>query len=128
MARRRRVPYCSARHRTSPCGGGGGSRSLVRTRLHFGHRQHKEQTQSRALGADIVKASPMETIPDLLAAGLQYHQAGHLAEAEQIYRQILHAEPYHADALHLLGEIAYRYGQNDLAIDHISRAIAINPY
>ena len=30
-----------------------------------------------------------------------YHQAGRFAEAEVLYRQILHAHPGHVDALHL---------------------------
>jgi predicted O-linked N-acetylglucosamine transferase (SPINDLY family) len=70
----------------------------------------------------------MATIPELLAWGLQYHETGDLVQAEQLYRQILQADPWHADATHLLGEIAYRYGQYQTAVDYIGRAIQLNPY
>jgi predicted O-linked N-acetylglucosamine transferase (SPINDLY family) len=70
----------------------------------------------------------MATIPELLSWGLHFHQAGDLAQAEQYYREILQYDPYHPDALHLTGEIAYRYGRHDIAMDYISRAIQLNPY
>jgi predicted O-linked N-acetylglucosamine transferase (SPINDLY family) len=70
----------------------------------------------------------MPTIPELLSLGLQYHNAGYLPQAEQIYRQILQADPYQADALQLLGEIAYRYSRHEIAIDYITQAISLNPY
>jgi len=65
--------------------------------------------------------------PQLLAAALQHHQAGQLADAEQIYRQILAQEPNHPDALHLLGVIALQCGQHDTARQLIQRAIALQP-
>ena len=65
---------------------------------------------------------------EALASALRYHQSGDLNSAEQIYRQILQADPYDAEALHLLGEINYRYDRYETAIDHISRAIQLNPY
>ena len=40
--------------------------------------------------------------------GLQFHQRGQLAEAEQIYRKILAIDPRHADSLHLLGALAHQ--------------------
>ena len=40
----------------------------------------------------------MTTISEALAIAIQHHHAGRLQAAEQIYRQILAAEPYHADA------------------------------
>jgi len=58
---------------------------------------------------------------------VQYHQAGRLAEAETLYRQILARSPNQPDALHLLGVLAGQVGRSDAAVDLISRAIAINP-
>ena len=67
------------------------------------------------------------TIPQALAAAMQYHQAGRLAEAEGIYRQILGIQPANADALHLLGVIASQVGQHESAVDLIRRAIHFDP-
>jgi tetratricopeptide (TPR) repeat protein len=58
---------------------------------------------------------------------LTHHQAGRLGAAVQIYRQILIADPNHADCLHLLGMIAFQSGQPDQAEELIRRAIAIHP-
>jgi predicted O-linked N-acetylglucosamine transferase (SPINDLY family) len=67
------------------------------------------------------------TIPEALQIAVQHHQAGRLAEAEALYRQILVARPNHPDALHLLGVIAHQGGRHALAVDWIRQSIAINP-
>jgi len=67
------------------------------------------------------------TIPEAFQIAVQRHQAGQLAEAEGIYRQILAAQPNHADALHLLGVVAHQVGRHDLAVEWIRRAIEVNP-
>ena len=58
-----------------------------------------------------------------LAIAVRHHQAGELQPAEQIYRQVLQADPNYADALNGLGMIASQFGQHEDAIDLISRAI-----
>ena len=68
----------------------------------------------------------MPTIPEALATAIQHHQGGRLHAAEQLYRQILQADPDHADALHLLGVIAHQAGQHEVAVEHIVRAIQLN--
>ena len=60
-------------------------------------------------------------------SGRQHHQAGRLAEAEALYREILAAEPRHADALHLLGVLAGQTGRKDAAVEFIRQAIALRP-
>ncbi|MEN6630373.1 MAG: SEC-C metal-binding domain-containing protein, partial [Sulfuricella sp.] len=45
-------------------------------------------------------------VPQTLQAALAHHQAGRLLQAEEIYQQILQAEPNHPEALHLLGMLA----------------------
>ena len=67
----------------------------------------------------------MATIPEALALAIQYHQSGRLQAAEQIYRQILQAEPNHVDAIHLLGMIAHQAGQHGIAVELIERAIRL---
>jgi tetratricopeptide (TPR) repeat protein len=62
----------------------------------------------------------------MLRNALQHHQAGRLAEAERIYRQILAIDTQEPDSLHLLGMIAYEAGSHEAAVDLIRKAIAIN--
>jgi tetratricopeptide (TPR) repeat protein len=62
----------------------------------------------------------------MLGTALQHHQAGHLTEAERIYRHILAKEARHADSLHLLGMIAHQDGRSEVAVDLIRKAIGIN--
>jgi len=66
----------------------------------------------------------MVSAPDTLSMAFQYHRAGHLAQAEQMYRQVLHTNPRCAEALHLLGLLAHQQGHHQLALDNIEQAIA----
>ncbi|HEY7299491.1 MAG TPA: tetratricopeptide repeat protein [Xanthobacteraceae bacterium] len=68
----------------------------------------------------------MLDIDQTLGTARALHQAGRLNEAEGLYRQILSADPNHADGLHLLGIIAHQGGRNELAIELIGKAIARN--
>ena len=67
------------------------------------------------------------TIPQAFQIAVDHHRAGRLAEAERVYRQILAAQPDHADALHHLGVIAQQTGRHDVAVEWIRQAIALNP-
>lgn len=66
-------------------------------------------------------------IPQAFQTAQQHHQAGRLTEAEALYRQILTAEPRHADTLHLLGVAAHQQGRGDVAVDLIRQVIAVAP-
>lgn len=66
-------------------------------------------------------------LQERLQHALGHHRAGRLAEAEMLYRQILEADPRHADSLHLAGMIAHQRGQQDIAVSMIRQAIAIQP-
>jgi predicted O-linked N-acetylglucosamine transferase (SPINDLY family) len=71
------------------------------------------------------------TVQQQFESGLSHHQAGRLAEAERMYRQVLTQQPTHADALHLLGVLAAQSGRPDAAVELIRRAIEIcstNPF
>ena len=70
---------------------------------------------------------PPLTVQQAFDLGIQHHQAGRLAEAEQMYRQILAVEPRHSDALHLLGVIALQVGRYEDAVGLIQRSIGLNP-
>ncbi|HEX9465203.1 MAG TPA: tetratricopeptide repeat protein [Alphaproteobacteria bacterium] len=69
----------------------------------------------------------MQSIGEIFQQALRIHQSGRLPEAEALYRQVLAADPNNADALHLLGVVAHQVGRHDLAVDHIGRAIRLQP-
>ena len=56
---------------------------------------------------------------------MKHHHAGELQQAEHLYREILRANPRHADALHLLGLVFHQVGKHDLARESIERAISL---
>jgi tetratricopeptide (TPR) repeat protein len=67
----------------------------------------------------------MREIANLFGEAVRHHQAGRLADAERLYRQILALDTRHADSLHLLGVIAEQAGRHKQAIDLIRKAIRI---
>jgi predicted O-linked N-acetylglucosamine transferase (SPINDLY family) len=69
----------------------------------------------------------MPSIREALVQAVALHQAGQLPQAEQIYRQVLQADPRNADAWHLLGVVYAQVNRHDAAVEHIRRAIEINP-
>jgi len=69
---------------------------------------------------------PQPDLKQLFAAALRQHQMGRLNEAEQMYRQVLQADPDHTDALHFLGVLALQRGRSEVAADLIGKAIARN--
>jgi tetratricopeptide (TPR) repeat protein len=62
-----------------------------------------------------------------LNLALRHHRSGRLAEAEALYRQIIDADPTHADAFHLLGLIALQCGQFARAVGLIECADELSP-
>ncbi|MCH8045270.1 MAG: glycosyltransferase family protein [Planctomycetes bacterium] len=65
----------------------------------------------------------MTNIPDILQSALARHRAGRHAEAGKLYRRVLIADSQNADALHLLGMLAFERRQYDQAAASIRRAI-----
>ena len=68
----------------------------------------------------------MLAISDYLGVGLEYHQAGQLSQAEQIYRKILISHPNCAEAWYLSGLLAHQLGQSQLALEYLQRAAALD--
>jgi len=58
---------------------------------------------------------------------MDHHQAGRLAEAEEIYRQILDAAPDYPDALNLLGVTILQRDAPEEAIHYLGRAAELYP-
>jgi protein O-GlcNAc transferase len=69
----------------------------------------------------------MSTTAELLAAAIDHHQSGRLSAAERICRQMLEIEPDHAEAIYLLGVIAYRAGKTGEAAACWQSAIHSRP-
>ncbi|MBT4701498.1 MAG: tetratricopeptide repeat protein [Rhodospirillaceae bacterium] len=67
------------------------------------------------------------TMDQALDLAVQHHNAGDLEQAEEIYQQILEADPKHPVALHLLGVVASQVGEFEDAAELISSALEIVP-
>jgi tetratricopeptide (TPR) repeat protein len=67
------------------------------------------------------------TTQQAIDLAVQRHNAGDLVKAEFIYQQILQAEPNQPIALRLLGTLFHQLGKNDIAIDFLTKALALNP-
>src|SRR4051794_7085519 len=81
-----------------------------------------------ASDADAPPATGAPADPSLLLqlrAGIEHHRNGRLAEAEQLYRQVLQADPRQPDALHYLGVVALQVGQFATAEQLIGAALQL---
>src|SRR5689334_962373 len=88
---------------------------------------NRHQRRAAAKSAKIA-ADPRATTPAALSAlGFNLLQSGQLAEAEGCSRQALAQQPDHADALHLMGVVAFHKQQYVQAIDWIAGAIRQMP-
>jgi tetratricopeptide (TPR) repeat protein len=67
------------------------------------------------------------TLPQALGRAASAYQAGSLAEAEQLCRQIVAADPNFFLAQFLLGATQSRLGQYDRALASYDRALAVQP-
>ncbi|MBI3840042.1 MAG: tetratricopeptide repeat protein [Planctomycetia bacterium] len=68
----------------------------------------------------------MSTISEAIHAAVTLHQSGDLAQAEQIYRDVLKADAGHPDAWHLLGLVFFQRGDLEKASEYIRRAIQLD--
>lgn len=69
----------------------------------------------------------MTTASELTARALNHHRAGRFAEADMLYRQVLHDWPEHVDAMHLLGVLLCQRDQKEAAAKLIMQAITRKP-
>lgn len=69
----------------------------------------------------------MTQVSNSLETALMLHQSGRLQAAEKLYREIVRADPFDSDALHLLGVAVHQQGRNDEAVESILQAIAVRP-
>ena len=86
-------------------------------------KQCCEQTGTAPVQSVSNDFNPQHTLQSAMAQ----HQAGNLAQAEALYKQVLQALPNQPDALHLLGLIAKQKGDLKTAAQLMRKALAINP-
>lgn len=67
------------------------------------------------------------SLDEAIAMAVLFQKAGHLDQAADLYRQIRHQVPDHADVLHYSGILAHQQGRHDEAIDLIERSLALTP-
>ncbi len=66
-------------------------------------------------------------LQSLFTNAVRLHQAGHVAQAENLYRQILAKDPTHFQALHFLGVACAQQGRNQEAVESIAGALRLKP-
>ena len=71
----------------------------------------------------MVQSVNKQSIGAAVSQALALHQAGRLAEAEQIYRSVLSVDENQFEALHFLGLIEAQRGNNKEASRLISRSL-----
>ena len=89
-------------------------------------RQNKQYTNPFLKAKGPLVALESSSLSNLQKA-IALHQQGQLVQAEALYLQLLQMEPRNADAIHLLGVIAYQSRKFQIAVDLIGHAIEINP-
>jgi predicted O-linked N-acetylglucosamine transferase (SPINDLY family) len=73
------------------------------------------------------ETAPEPNSVDLFAQAEREYNAGRRAEAADLYRRVLAADPEHADSLYRLGLIAHLGGDNAAAAGLMSKSIEIKP-
>lgn len=86
--------------------------------MNRAERRRKERLMAKA-GVN----SKTLAVKHLFDEAVAHHRGGRFQQAEQLYRNILEGHPTHADALHLLGLVAYQGLEYDRARDLIGQAI-----
>ena len=69
----------------------------------------------------------MTTISEMLETAIQHQRSGRIAQAEELYRQILAQDPEQVDALHHLGLASHQLGRTEEAIEYLREAVRLNP-
>ena len=72
-------------------------------------------------------AKTPSAIDDHLLEAREHHQAGRLAQAEEIYKQILQRQPDNAAVLSKLGAALAGQGRLDETLTPLQRAIELEP-
>ncbi len=88
------------------------------------YRQMWRTWSAGSRGSRLMESSP---ISQVLRVAIARHQAGDLAQAQRLYRQVLEQNPVQPDALHLLGTLMGQSGHPESAVELLERAVALRP-
>ena len=88
---------------------------------------NRHQRRTAAKSAKITPGTHAITPAALCELGFNFLKAGQVAEAEACSRQALTQQPDHADALHLMGTVAFHKQQYDHAVEWVAGAIRQAP-
>lgn len=90
-------------------------------------KKYKHCCMQREALQGLATGKSIRDISQLHRNAMVCFQSGNLTEAEILYRQILQFSPDHPDALYFSGLIAHQSGNDELAVEFISRVIAVCP-
>ncbi len=66
-------------------------------------------------------------VEDLIAKGVEAHQAGQFVKAEKFYRRALKIDVENTDILHLLGVLSHQKGRHGYAVQLTRKALIVKP-
>jgi protein O-GlcNAc transferase len=69
----------------------------------------------------------LKQIPTSRPLAISLHRAGHLRDAERLYRLILDTAPQHPDANHNLGMLSMQSDNPDAGLLHLKTALEAHP-
>ncbi len=90
-------------------------------------RQSRKRKKSRKTTARTAPQRPDLASGELFQSAVDHHKAGELPAAEELYRQILEADPEHIGCLYYLSRIAKESGDLPLAEQLINKVLLLNP-
>jgi predicted O-linked N-acetylglucosamine transferase (SPINDLY family) len=105
--------------------------NLGNTEFEQGHYAEAIASYARAIELDASSEHARRLLGKAcekqLDLGIEHHRADRFTEAKSCYESVLRGQPKRADALHLLGMIAFERRDYPTAIALLTQAIAITP-
>jgi tetratricopeptide (TPR) repeat protein len=95
--------------------------------MNRAERRRQQKKEGKGAASATAPQPAGLSLEQTLSLALQHHAAGRLPNAERTYHQILQADPDHPVALQYLGVIAHQVGKHDIAVDLLTKALAVAP-